>query len=563
MFKTLFNLNYRSNSKVWRNFSKRGLATELKTSIAAESSVMRFDNKSLTGMYGWDEVCGIYEAKGGEQYMTIGNFSSNDQTDSEKMKMPKGLRGTQDISAYYYLDEFSVKLITTDAECNCGVGEEEMYSKMIYSKKVFIKESMTPEEKVKSSNNLFVGDDFIFMSGKDADNFQLASVNINTLNFNAPKILFKEKEDEVIETYSVNKDAIYVSTSKFGIEANLYKVQDNKTTKINLPKKAGRISLSNKSIHFNDLWISISGWTSSNERYKYDNEKETFTEAYLTDKIEYPEFENIVVEEISVPSHDGASVPLSIIYNKNIKKDGSNPSFFYGYGAYGDGISPFFSPIFLQYVKEGGILCIPHVRGGGEKGEAWRLAGFKANKPNTWKDLIACVKYMVENKYTSKERTAIYSGSAGGIMVGRAMTERPDLFAAVISEAGVLNPIRMETQPGAGGSNIREFGTVTDSTECMALIEMDAYLHVKDSTDYPATYLTVGMNDPRVVPWESGKFAARLQNTNSLKKPVFLYADFDTGHSGGSGKKVYEEWGNVFAFALWQTGHPDYQLKSK
>lgn len=419
----------------------------------------------------------------------------------------------------------------------------------------------TKDQKIKTSNNLFVGDDFIYMTGKDADNFQLATVNVNTLNFDAPKILFKEKEDEVIETYSVNKDAIYVSTSKFGIEANLYKVQDNKTSKINLPKKAGRISLSNKSIHFNDLWISISGWTSSNERYKYDNENNTFTEAYLTDKIEYPEFENIIVEEISVPSHDGVLVPLSIIYNRNLKKDGNNPSFFYGYGAYGDGVSPFFSPIFLQYVKEGGILCIPHVRGGGEKGEAWRLGGFKTTKPNTWKDLVACTEYMVDHKYTSKDRTAIYSGSAGGIMVGRAMTERPDLFAAVISEAGVLNPLRMETQPGAGGSNIREFGTVNDSTECMALIEMDAYLHIKDSTDYPATYLTVGMNDPRVVPWESGKFAARLQNSTNLKKPVLLYADFKSGHKGSSGKKVYEEWGNVFSFALWQTKHPDYQLK--
>src|SRR5690606_40225656 len=103
---------------------------------------------------------------------------------------------------------------------------------------------------------------------------------------NAPKILFKEKEDEVIETYSVNKDAIYVSTSKFGIEANLYKVQDNKTSKINLPKKAGRISLSNKSIHFNDLWISISCWTSSNERYKYDNEKETFRSEEHTSELQ-------------------------------------------------------------------------------------------------------------------------------------------------------------------------------------------------------------------------------------------------------------------------------------
>ena len=417
------------------------------------------------------------------------------------------------------------------------------------------------EDKVKTSRGVFVGDEFIFMTGKGADNFQLASVNIDSLDFENPKIIFKEKEHEVIETFRANKDAIYVATSKYGIEANLYEIVNNNTKKINLPKKAGYISLSHKSINFNDLWVSISGWTSSNERYKYDFKTETFEDDYLTDKIEYPEFENITIEEISIPSHDGVLVPISIIHNKNITKDGNNPSFFFGYGSYGDGISPFFSPIFLQYVREGGVLCIPHIRGGGEKGEEWRKGGFKTTKPNTWKDLIASVEYLITEKFTSKEKTAIYSSSAGGIMVGRAMTERPDLFAAVISEAGVLNPIRMEVQPSGGGSNIREFGNVKDSIECMALLEMDAYLHIKDSTNYPATYLTVGMNDPRVVPWESGKFAARLQNTNILKKPILLYADFDTGHFGSSDKKVYEEWGNVFSFAFWQTGHPDYQLK--
>jgi len=419
----------------------------------------------------------------------------------------------------------------------------------------------TKEDKVKTNKGIIVKDQFIFMSGSNADNFKLASINLNTLNFKNPQIIFEEKKDEVITSFRINNNAIYLTTSKYGIEAFLYQIKDGETKQIKLPKKAGTISISHKSINYDDLWVSISGWTSSNERYKYNSITNKFTEDYLTDKVEYPEFKNIIIEEISIPSHDGALVPISIIYNKDIKRNSNNPSFFYGYGAYGDGINPFFSPTFLYYVQEGGVLCIPHVRGGGEKGEEWRKGGFKKTKPNTWKDLIAAVEYLIDNKYTSKNTTAIYSSSAGGIMVGRAMTERPDLFAAVISEVGELNPIRTEVQPGAGGSNIREFGNVKDSTECMALLEMDAYLHIKDSTNYPATYLTVGMNDPRVVPWESGKFAARLQNTNLLTKPVFLYADFESGHSGSYGKKSYEEWGNVLTFALWQTGHPKYQLK--
>ncbi|MBT8244088.1 MAG: S9 family peptidase [Winogradskyella sp.] len=288
-----------------------------------------------------------------------------------------------------------------------------------------------------------------------------------------------------------------------------------------------------------------------------------FVKDELSKSVEYPEFDNIISEQIMVISHDGAEVPLSIIYDKT-KITEESPTMIEAYGAYGDSTNPYYAPLILGWVAEGGIYCTAHVRGGGEKGEDWHNAGLKTTKPNSWKDLIACSEYMIENKFTTNKNIALYGSSAGGIVVGRAMTERPDLFAAVISEYGVLNPTRMETQPGGGGSNIKEFGTMKDSTEAMAMIEMDSYLHIIDSIDYPATYLTVGMNDPRVVPWESGKFAARLQNVNQLKKPVLLYADFESGHEGNqtSDRKIYEEWGNVFAFVFWQTGHPDFQLKN-
>lgn len=417
-------------------------------------------------------------------------------------------------------------------------------------------------QKIKTNKGLVVGNTYYYLTSKNSSNYELACINMDSLNFDSPSILFPAKDDEVIQSYKVNKNAIYVTTTKYGIEANLYKIINGKIEKLTTPKKSGRITLSSKSAYQDDIWVSLRGWVSSNDRYEYDYKTNNFKEDNLSSKVEYPEFKNLIAEEVLVKSHDGEEIPLSIIYNKNIKLDGSNTTFFYGYGFYGDGITPFFSPLFLEFIKEGGIIAIPHVRGGDEKGEEWRKGGFKTTKPNSWKDLISCVEYMISKKYTSREKTAIYSSSAGGILVGRAMTERPELFAAVVSEVGVLNPIRMETQPGGGGSNIKEFGTMKDSTEAMALIEMDPYLHIKDSIDYPAVYLTVGMNDPRVVPWESGKFAARLQNATELKKPVLLYADFNAGHEGNqtSDKTIYEEWGNVFSFVFWQTGHPDYQL---
>lgn len=166
---------------------------------------------------------------------------------------------------------------------------------------------------------------------------------------------------------------------------------------------------------------------------------------------------------------------------------------------------------------------------------------------------------MIDEKITSKNHTAIYGGSAGGIMIGRAMTERPDLFKVVISDVAYLNPLRAEVT-GSSGSSSREYGTIKDSTECMILIDMDPYLHIKDSINYPATLLTVGMNDPLVMPWMTGKYVARLQNASLLQNPVLLFADFDGGHVSND-LKIYEEWANIFSFIFWQTGHPDYQPK--
>ena len=184
----------------------------------------------------------------------------------------------------------------------------------------------------------------------------------------------------------------------------------------------------------------------------------------------------------------------------------------------------------------------------------------KTTKPNTWKDLIACTEYLISEEYTSPKKVAIYSASAGGILVGRAMTERPDLYAAVIPGVGCMNTLRGENSPN-GPVNIPEFGTSQDSVECMALIEMDSYLHLQDGVEYPATLVTAGMNDPRVIAWQPAKFAARLQAANASGKPILFWADYDAGHGMGNTKsKQFESLADVMSFALWQTGHPGFKV---
>ena len=224
-------------------------------------------------------------------------------------------------------------------------------------------------------------------------------------------------------------------------------------------------------------------------------------------------------------------------------------------------MSPHFTPDLLLWTNNNGILAIAHVRGGGELGDKWYKGGYKTTKPNTWKDLIACAEFMISDKYTSPNKIAINSASAGGILIGRAMTERPDLFAAAIPEVGCLNPVRAEESPN-GPVNVPEFGSVKDSVECKALIEMDSYLHIKDGVKYPATLITAGMNDPRVIVWQPAKFAARLEAANASDKPVLFLVDYEAGHGiGNSKKKDFESLADVFSFALWQTGVPGFQLK--
>lgn len=408
-------------------------------------------------------------------------------------------------------------------------------------------------------------DQFIFKSGLSNDDYTINRLFFNAIDFKSSEVLIKPNDNEVINSFkSIGNEIFYVTTTS-GVQANFYRFDGEESDKIELPEISGNARLTSISPSENDLWVSTSGWLSNTRRYKYNLERREFLLQPLSTSAQFPEFNNFTVKEIDVSSHDGVLVPLTIIYNKNIKMDGKNPAIFYGYGAYGTSVGPFYAPSFLTWVMEGGVFCIPHVRGGGEKGDAWHKAGLIETKENTWKDLIACVEYVQGKNFTSPSKTSIYSMSAGGIMVGKAMTERPDLFTAVIAEVASLNPSRHEFKKDGGGSNVKEYGTINDSIQYKSLLKMDAYRSLEDNVTYPAVYLTAGFNDPRVPAWIPGKFAARLQNNKATEKPVLFYVDFEGGHGStlDDNTKFYLEYANVFSFALWQSGHKDYQLVSK
>ena len=400
-----------------------------------------------------------------------------------------------------------------------------------------------------------------YLSFKDAPNFKILKADLDNPSVKNAEVVVPEPEIGPITGMYANDKGLFYTLQQNGVKSRLFFLEDGseEPREIKLPFTAGSISLSGKMSDSDDLWVNISGWNQSNKRYRYNMDDDEFISEPMSSEVEYPELENLVVEEIEVTSHDGVKVPVSIIRRDDVKMDNSTPTVIYGYGSYGNSTGPFFSPIILSFTEFGGILVVPHVRGGGELGDAWHRAGQKENKPNTWKDAIATAEYLIDEGYTSPDKLSIFGGSAGGIFVGRSITERPDLFAAAAPLVGAMNNVRMEETPN-GPVNAPEFGTIKDKKEFEALLEMDSYHALEKGEEYPAMFITAGMNDPRVIAWQPAKFAAKAQAYNASDEPILFLTDFESGHGIGDDKtKRMENFADVFSFFYWQSGHPEFQ----
>jgi prolyl oligopeptidase len=258
------------------------------------------------------------------------------------------------------------------------------------------------------------------------------------------------------------------------------------------------------------------------------------------------------VEETDVLSEDGVKIPLSIVYKKGIKFDGTNPAIIEAYGAFGYSIKPAFNRNRLMWFNRGGIYAFAHIRGGGEKGDAWYKGGFKSTKANSWKDLISCSEYLINKKYTSPKKLAVIGSSAGGIAVGRAITEHPELFKAAVIYMGLLNPVRFENS--FNNACTSEFGTVKDSLEFGYLLNMDTYYHIQSGVSYPSILFTAGLNDSRLTAWQPAKAVAKFQEVSKGDNMV-LFRIEDKGHFD------YPSDADIYSFLFWQLDNPDFKLK--
>jgi len=308
------------------------------------------------------------------------------------------------------------------------------------------------------------------------------------------------------------------------------------------------ISMGSDALFYTSTYLDPPAW------YRLDaaTGKATRTALSETSPINFDDAE--VVREFAT-SKDGTRVPVNIIRRKGTKLDGSNPTLLYGYGGYGISEQPYFAGARGRiWLDQGGVYVLANIRGGAEYGEEWHKQGNLTRKQNVFDDFIACAQYLIDHRYTSPAHLAILGGSNGGLLMGAAFTQRPDLFRTVVSYVGIYDMLRVELDPN-GAFNTTEFGTVKDPEQFKALYAYSPYHHVKDGASYPAILFLTGENDHRVNPMQSRKMTARLQAANSLGHLVLLRTTSNAGHGIGTAlDEEIEQGADVFSFLFDQLG---------
>ncbi|WP_234364113.1 prolyl oligopeptidase family serine peptidase [Lunatibacter salilacus] len=302
-----------------------------------------------------------------------------------------------------------------------------------------------------------------------------------------------------------------------------------------------------------ELYYTFTSYISPASSYKY-NMSTGESELYFRPELDFnPEaYEST---QVFYPSKDGTKIPMIITYRKGLQLNGNNPTILYGYGGFNVSLTPSFSVANTVWLENGGVYAVPNIRGGGEYGEAWHLAGTKENKQNVFDDFIAAAEYLIAEGYTSSNYLALRGGSNGGLLVGAVMTQRPNLAKVALPAVGVLDMLRYH-QFTAGAGWGYDYGTADDSEEMFNYLKGYSPLHnLQPGTSYPSTLITTADHDDRVVPAHSFKFAAALQQAHAGENPVLIRIETNAGHGAGKPTtKIIEEIADIFAFTWYQMG---------
>ena len=303
-----------------------------------------------------------------------------------------------------------------------------------------------------------------------------------------------------------------------------------------------------------EFYFSFTNYYTPGSSYKYDVETGEY-DAYWKPEIDFNP-EDYESRQVFYPSKDGTKIPMIITHKKGVERNGKNPTILYGYGGFDISLTPSFSIVNAIWMEQGGIYAVPNLRGGGEYGKKWHTAGIKTKKQNVFDDFIAAAEYLIENNYTSKDYLAIRGGSNGGLLVGATMTQRPDLMKVALPAVGVMDMLRYHTFT-AGAGWAYDYGTSEESEEMFQYLRGYSPVHnVKAGVRYPATLVTTGDHDDRVVPAHSFKFAAELQEKQAGQMPTLIRIETNAGHGAGTPvSKTIAQYADIFGFTLYNMGY--------
>lgn len=400
------------------------------------------------------------------------------------------------------------------------------------------------------------GGTIYLLSHKDAPTSQVLSVRADQ-PLSRAKVRVPAQEDRVIDAIHAASDALYVRARR-GAYSMLLRVPhagSGAIEELALPFR-GHVGEAFADPRRPGITIGLESFVVPPTTFAFDPATRRFTDLRLAAPAHHHDANRYEVSDLEARAKDGVRVPLTLVRPKAAK--GPQILLLQAYGAYGISQLADFSLRTASFLDAGGTHASCHVRGGGELGEAWRLAGKDANKPNSWRDLIACAEDLVARGVTTTDRLFLFGGSAGGITIGRAMVERPDLFAGVLSLVPGANALRSEFSP-SGPLNIPEFGSIATEQGFRNLYEMDTIQHLRPGVPYPPVLITTGLNDPRTAPWEPAKLTAALQ-ASGTERPVLLRVDEESGHGIGSTKSQNDAlYADLWAFVFWRAGLPEWR----
>ena len=455
-----------------------------------------------------------------------------------------------------------------------GVTEDDRYlvitaSNSTYGNELYIKDLTKPNSPIvtivdnfKSDNNIIEneGGKLFIETDLNAPNKRIVTVDVNNPKPENWKDFIAETEN--VLSPSTGGGYFFANYMKDAVSVvKQYDYSGKLVREIKLPGVGTAGGFGGKKKE-KTLYYSFTNYITPGSTFSF--EPQTGTSAvYQKPKVDF-DSEKYESKQVFYTSKDGTKIPMIITHKKGLKLDGTNPTMLYGYGGFNVSLTPSFSIANAVWMENGGVYAVPNLRGGGEYGKKWHDAGTKMQKQNVFDDFIAAAEYLIAQKYTSSQYLAIRGGSNGGLLVGATMTQRPDLMKVALPAVGVMDMLRYHTFT-AGAGWAYDYGTAQDSKEMFSYIKGYSPVHnIKKGIQYPATMVTTGDHDDRVVPAHSFKFAAELQGKQTGTNPTLIRIDINAGH--GAGKSVaatIQENVDIQAFTLFNMGVTELQKSPK